>query len=52
MEFVLQEVIEEPKGSFSLEPLKKLKKDNLAKVAAHLGITMIASGVTEFHILD
>ena len=35
----------------SLEPLKKLKKENLVKVAAHYGITP-AVGATKSHILD
>ena len=34
MTFVLQDVIKELEGSHSLEPLKKLKKENLAKVTA------------------
>ena len=38
MSFVLQEVIEELEGFRSLEPLKKLNQENLAKVAAHYGI--------------
>ena len=39
MAFVLEDVIEELERSRSLEPLKKLKKTNLAKVAAHFRIT-------------
>ena len=35
----------------SLEPLKKLKKENVIKVAAHYGITL-AVGATKSHILD
>ena len=35
----------------SLESLKKLKKENLVKVAAHYGITP-AVGATKSHILD
>ena len=35
----------------SLDPLKKLKKENLIKVAAHYVITP-AVGATKFHILD
>ena len=34
-----------------LEPLKKLKKENLVKVAANYGITP-AVGATKSHILD
>ena len=41
MAFVLKDVIEELERSRSLEPLKKLKKTNLAKVAAHFGITLL-----------
>ena len=51
MTFVLQEIIEELEGSRSLESIKKLKKENLAKVAAHFGITP-AAGAKRFHILD
>ena len=50
MAFVLEDVIEELEKSRSLEPLKKLKKTNLAKVAAHFGITP-AAGATKSHIL-
>ena len=50
MAFVPQNIIEELKRSRSLEPLKKLKKTNLAKVAAHFGITP-AAGATKSHIL-
>ena len=35
MVFVLQDVIEELEKSHSLDPLKKLEKENLVKVAAH-----------------
>ena len=42
MAFVLQEVINEIEETRSLEPLKKLKKENLLKVAAHYGITPAA----------
>ena len=35
MAFVLQDVINEIKESHSLEPLKRLKKENLVQVAAH-----------------
>ena len=49
MAFVLEDVIEELERSRSLEPLKKLKKVNLAKVAAHFGITP-AAGATKSHI--
>ena len=51
MTFVLQEKIEEIEGCCSLEPLKKLKKVNLAKVIAHYGITPAASA-RRYHILD
>ena len=51
MAFVLQDVIYEIEETRSLEPLKKLKKENLAKVAAHYGITP-AIGATKSHILD
>ena len=51
MTFVLHDVIKELEGSLSLEPLKKLKKENLAKVAVHFRITLAASA-TKFHILD
>ena len=51
MAFVLQDVINEIEETRSLEPLKKFKKENLAKVAAHYGITP-AIGATKSHILD
>ena len=51
MAFVLQDVINEIEESRSLEPLKKLKKENLIKVAAHYGITPAASAKRS-HILD
>ena len=51
MAFVLQDVINEIEETRSLEPLKKLKKENLVKVAAHYGITP-AVGATKSHILD
>ena len=51
MAFVLQEVINEIEETCSLEPLKKLKKENLIKVAAHYGITP-AIGATKSHILN
>ena len=35
----------------SLDPIKKLKKENLAKVASHYGITP-AAGAKTSHILD
>ena len=47
MAFVLQE----PEKSCSLEPLKKLKKENLAKVTAHYGMTP-AADAKRSHILD
>ena len=51
MAFVLDDVINENEETRSLEPLKKLKKENLVKVAAHYGITP-AIGATKSHILD
>ena len=51
MAFVLDDVINEIEEIRSLEPLKKLKKENLIKVAAHYGITP-AVGATKSHILD
>ena len=51
MTFVLQDVIKELERSSSLEALKNLKKENLAKVAVHFGITPDV-GATKSHILD
>ena len=51
MAYVLQDLINEIEETRSLEPLKKLKKENLVKVAAHYGITP-AVGATKSHILD
>ena len=51
MAFVLDDVINEIEETRSLESLKKLKKENLVKVAAHYGITP-AVGATKSHILD
>ena len=51
MAFVLQDVINEIEETRSLDPLKKLKKENLVKIAAHYGITP-AVGATKSHILD
>ena len=51
MAFLLQDVINEIEETRSLEPLKKLKKENLVKVAAHYGITP-AVGATKSHILN
>ena len=51
MAFVLQDVINEIEETHSLEPLKKFKKENLVKVAAHYGITP-AVGATKSHILN
>ena len=51
MAFVLQDVINEIEETRSLDPLKKLKKENLIKVAAHYRITP-AIGATKSHILD
>ena len=50
MTFVL-DVISEIEASHSLEPLKRLKKENLVQVAAHYGITPAVSA-TKSHILD
>ena len=50
MAIVLEDVIEELEKSRSLEPLKKVKKENLVKVAAHFGISPAASA-TKSHIL-
>ena len=41
MTFVLQDIIEELERSHSLEPVKKLKKENLGKSTAHYGITQL-----------
>ena len=51
MAFVLDNVINEIEETRSLDPLKRLKKENLVKVAAHYGITP-AVGATKSHILD
>ena len=51
MAFVLEDVINEIEETRSLEPLKKLKKENLVKVAAHYRITP-AIGATKSHILN
>ena len=51
MAFVLQDVINEIEETRSLDPLKKLKKENLIKVAAHYRITPDI-GATKSHILD
>ena len=50
MAFVLEDVMKEIKESRSLEPVKRLKKENLVQVAAH-GITPAVSA-TKSHILD
>ena len=50
MAFVLEDVFEELEKSCSLEPLKKLKKTNLAKVATNFRITP-AGGATKSHVL-
>ena len=50
MAFVLDDVINEIEETRSMEPLKKLKKENLVKVAAHYGITP-AVGATTSDIL-
>ena len=51
MAFVQDDVINEIEETRSLEPLKKLKKENLVEVAVHFGITP-AVGATKSHILD
>ena len=51
MAFALQVVINELEESHSLDPIKKLKKENLVKVAAHYGITP-AARAKRSHILD
>ena len=51
MAFVLQDVINEIEETRSLEPLKKLKKENLVKVAAHYRIAP-AVGATKSHVLN
>ena len=38
MAFVLQDVIEELEKFHSLDPIKKLKKNNLVEVTVYLGI--------------
>ena len=48
---MLDKVINEIEETRILDPLKKLKKENLIKVAAHYGITP-AVGATKSHILD
>ena len=47
MAFVLQDVINEIEETRSLEPLKRLKKENLVKVAAHYGITPATKSVQQ-----
>ena len=49
MAFVLQDAIYEIEKSRGLEPLKKLKKENLVQVAAHFGITT-AAGATKLMV--
>ena len=51
MAFMLEDVFNEIKESRSLEPLKKLKEENLVKVAAHYRITP-AVDATKSYILD
>ena len=51
MAVVLQDVINEIEENRSLDPLKKLKKENLIKVAAYYRITP-GVGTTKSHILD
>ena len=48
---MLQDVINEIEETRSLDPLKKFKKENLVKVAAHYGITPAVSA-TKLHILN
>ena len=52
MAFVLQDIFKELQRSGSLEPLKNLKKTNLAKVAAHFRITPAASAKSGLSMLD
>ena len=51
MAFVLDDVINEIEETRSLEPFKKLKKENLVEVDVHFGITS-AVGATKSHMLD
>ena len=51
MPFVLEDVINEIEETLSLDPLKKLKKENLIKVAACYLITPAVSA-KKSHILD
>ena len=51
MAFVLDAIINEIEETRNLKPLKKLKKENLVKIAAHYGITP-AVVATKSHILD
>ena len=51
MAFVLQHLIKELEEIRSLDPNKKFKKANLAKIAAHFG-KIPAAGSKRFHILD
>ena len=51
MAFVLDDVLMRLKRLVVREPLKKLEKENLVKVAAHYGITP-AVGATKSHIRD
>ena len=51
MVFVLEDVINEIKESRSLQPLKRLKKENLVQVAGKFGITPAVSA-TKSRILD
>ena len=51
MAFVLQDVINNIEETHSLDPLKKLKKENLVNFAAHYGITP-AVGATKSPFLD
>ena len=51
MASVLQDIIKKIEESCSLEPLKKLKKENLDKVTAHYGITT-AAGAKRSQFLD
>ena len=50
MAFVLQDVINGTEESRSMDFIKKVKKENLTKVAAHYGITP-AAGAKRSHIL-
>ena len=52
MAFVLQDVINEIEETRSREPFKKLKKENLIKVAAHYLLQIKLVPLTPLEILD